>query len=70
MRTGSYAAANLIGMLPGALLYVWLGATARQAFGVQSDDPANVYRQLFQYVGLVVTLLTVVLITRMARKAR
>ena len=69
VRTGSYAAANLIGMLPGALLYVWLGATARQAFGIQSDDPANVYRQLFQYVGLVVTLLTVVLITRMARKA-
>ena len=69
VRTGAYAAANLIGMLPGALLYVWLGATARQAFGVQQEDPANVYRQAFQYAGLVVTLLAIVLITRMARKA-
>jgi uncharacterized membrane protein YdjX (TVP38/TMEM64 family) len=69
VRTGAYAAANLVGMLPGALLYVWLGAAAREALGDQADAAANFYRQLFQYAGLAVTLVTVLVITRVARKA-
>jgi uncharacterized membrane protein YdjX (TVP38/TMEM64 family) len=69
VRTGAYAAANLLGMLPGALLYVWLGAAAREALDAPADLEANFYRQIFQYAGLAVTLLTVVIITRMARKA-
>lgn len=69
VRTGAYAAANLLGMLPGALLYVWLGAAAREALGDQVETTANFYRQFFQYAGLAVTLLTVVVIARMARKA-
>ncbi len=69
VRTREYAAANLIGMLPGALLYVWLGAAARGVLAEQPGAAVNSYLQLFQYAGLVVTLLVVVLITRMARKA-
>jgi uncharacterized membrane protein YdjX (TVP38/TMEM64 family) len=69
VRTSAYVLANLIGMLPGALLYVYIGATARDALAGPVDASANFYQQVFKYVGLVATLVTVVVITRVARQA-
>jgi uncharacterized membrane protein YdjX (TVP38/TMEM64 family) len=66
VRTGAYILANLIGMLPGAVLYVYLGATARDVLGPPSAD---FYRQILNYVGLAATMVAVVVITRFARKA-
>jgi len=59
---GSYALANLIGMLPGAFLYVYLGATARQALTGGSN-------LIFTLVGLGATIAVVMVVTRAARKA-
>jgi hypothetical protein len=64
--TGAYIFANLAGMLPGAVLYVYLGATARDALAAPSAD---FFQQLLNYVGLAATIVTVVVITRFARKA-
>ncbi|MCG3162130.1 MAG: hypothetical protein JMDDDDMK_03370 [Acidobacteria bacterium] len=67
VRTGAYVAANLIGMLPGTFLYVYLGAAAREALHGASD--ATVFRQILKYVGLLATIAVVTLVTRVAKKA-
>jgi uncharacterized membrane protein YdjX (TVP38/TMEM64 family) len=62
IRIGSYIVANLIGMLPGTFLYIYLGATAREALTGGSGA-------LFKVIGLLATIAVVTLITRVARKA-
>jgi len=62
VRTGSYVIANLIGMLPGTFLYIYLGATAREALTGGSGA-------LIKVIGLVATIAVVALVTRAARKA-
>jgi uncharacterized membrane protein YdjX (TVP38/TMEM64 family) len=62
VRTSSYVAANLIGMLPGTFLYIYLGATARDALTGASGA-------LVKIIGLVATIAVVALVTRAARKA-
>ena len=69
VRTGAYALANLIGMLPGTFLFVYIGAAARDAIAGQADASADFYRQILKYVGLLATVAVVVLVTRIARKA-
>ena len=59
---GSYALANLIGMLPGAFLYVYLGATARQALTGGSKSVSTL-------IGLGATIAVVMVVTRAARNA-
>ena len=56
------ARANLIGMLPGAFLYVYLGATARQALTGGSKSVSTL-------IGLGATIAVVMVVTRAARKA-
>lgn len=62
VRTGSYVIANLIGMLPGTFLYIYLGATAREAL----SDGSGL---LVKAIGLLATIAVVALVTRMAKKA-
>ncbi|MBK8316194.1 MAG: TVP38/TMEM64 family protein [Acidobacteria bacterium] len=64
----SYVAANLIGMLPGTLLYTYIGATARDALS-SGDGGLDKYRLLLRMTGLAATIGVVFLVTRMARKA-
>lgn len=63
---GHYLLASWIGMLPGTVLYVYLGSLARAATGPRQRTPAEwaVYG-----VGLVATLAATVLVTRIARRA-
>jgi uncharacterized membrane protein YdjX (TVP38/TMEM64 family) len=68
VRTGAYVVANLLGMLPGILLYVYIGATARDALSGQTDASTDFYQQVLQYVGLLATVAVVVIVTRIARK--
>jgi uncharacterized membrane protein YdjX (TVP38/TMEM64 family) len=62
VRTGSYMIANLVGMLPGTFLYVYLGVTAREALTGSQDA-------LVKAAGLLATIAVVALVTRAARKA-
>ncbi len=64
IRPGAYVIANLLGMLPGAILYIYIGAGARDALYGLED-----YQRAIKYVGLIATLTLVVLLTLMARKA-
>jgi uncharacterized membrane protein YdjX (TVP38/TMEM64 family) len=61
---GACVIANLLGMLPGAILYIYIGAGARDALYGLED-----YQRAIKYVGLIATLTLVVLLTLMARKA-
>ena len=69
VRTAAYVLANLLGMLPAMFLYVYIGAAARDALAGQADAAADFYQQILKYVGLVATVLLVVVVTRVARKA-
>jgi pyruvate/2-oxoglutarate dehydrogenase complex dihydrolipoamide dehydrogenase (E3) component/uncharacterized membrane protein YdjX (TVP38/TMEM64 family) len=69
VRTGSYALANLLGMLPATFLFVYIGAAAREAITAQGDPSAGFYQQVLKYVGLLATVAVVVIVTRIARKA-
>lgn len=62
VRLSSYVLANLLGMLPGTFLYVYLGATARAALTGASG-------WFVKAVGLLATIAVVALVTRMARRA-
>lgn len=69
VRTEAYALANLLGMLPGIFLYVYIGAAARDALAGEIDASAGLYQQALKYVGLLATIAVVVIVTRIARRA-
>ena len=69
VRTSAYAVANLFGMLPAMLLFVYIGAAARDAIAGQTDVSVGFYQQIFKYAGLLATIAVVVFITRIARRA-
>jgi uncharacterized membrane protein YdjX (TVP38/TMEM64 family) len=65
VRTDAYVLANLLGMLPGIFLYVYIGAAARDALAGDADF----FQLALKYVGLLATVAVVVIVTRIARKA-
>lgn len=67
VRTGAYVLANLFGMLPGTLLYVYFGATAREALGATTG--ATALQWALRVIGLLATIAIVASVTRMARQA-
>ena len=64
----AYALATLIGILPGMILYVYVGAAARDVLTAGLAPAIDSYQQLLKYAGVVATALLVVMITRRARK--
>lgn len=68
VRVSSYVLANLIGMLPGTFLYVYIGATARDALSAGASG-VGVWQLALRVVGLLATIAVVALVTRTARKA-
>lgn len=70
VRLGHYVLASWIGMLPGTLMYVYLGSAlknlAEVASGTTEDGNA---RTAYFVAGLVMTIVATVVITRVARKA-
>jgi uncharacterized membrane protein YdjX (TVP38/TMEM64 family) len=61
-----YALATFFGMMPGTVLYVYLGALAQA--GIQSEGRTPV-QWAFLILGLLATLVVTVFVTRVARRA-
>lgn len=65
-----YFFASWIGMLPGTVMYVYLGSAARSlaqiAAGRVESGPAQ---RIFFWIGLAATVVVAVLVTRIARRA-
>jgi uncharacterized membrane protein YdjX (TVP38/TMEM64 family) len=66
---GRYAAATAIGIVPGTLLYTWIGATVGEIGTAAATGTLSMARTAFLGVGLVATLLAVLLLSRGARRA-
>lgn len=65
-----YALASWIGMMPGTVMYVYLGSTARSLAEIAAGDVEKSSAQrVFFWVGLAVTVGVVALVTRTARRA-
>ena len=62
----TYAAASWIGMLPGTILYVYIGSIARAATQSQSR---STWEWVFYGIGLAATVAVTILIARSARRA-
>ena len=66
----NYALASWIGMIPGTIMYVYLGSLITEITQIASGQTAEVPAQKILYaLGLVVTVVVTVWITRIARKA-
>ncbi|MBI2880510.1 MAG: TVP38/TMEM64 family protein [Candidatus Tectomicrobia bacterium] len=70
VRFRDYVLASWIGMLPGTVMYVYLGSAAKSLTDLAAGGIAGgMERQALFGIGLAATLVLTVLITRMARKA-
>lgn len=71
VRLGSYVGASFVGMLPGTLLYVYLGSLMRSVAELAHGGPAEggQARQLLLWGGLFATLLVIWVIARASRRA-
>jgi len=67
IRFWPYALISAIGMLPGTLLYAYLGAVGKATLAAKS--PPSVWRYLLLGVGLGATIAVTIIISRIARKA-
>jgi uncharacterized membrane protein YdjX (TVP38/TMEM64 family) len=70
VRFRDYVLASWIGMLPGTVMYVYLGSTVKEladvAAGNVEGGPA---RRVLFFVGLAATVVVTVYVTRLARRA-
>jgi uncharacterized membrane protein YdjX (TVP38/TMEM64 family) len=65
-----YLIASWIGMLPGVVMYIYIGATIKTFADLSSNQTAaKPGYTLFLIVGLAATLLAVILLARIARRA-
>jgi uncharacterized membrane protein YdjX (TVP38/TMEM64 family) len=70
VRFATYALASWIGMMPGTILYVYLGSTAGDLAQIFSGGvQAGQGQQVFKVIGLIATLVVTLLVTRIARNA-
>jgi uncharacterized membrane protein YdjX (TVP38/TMEM64 family) len=68
-----YALASMLGLIPGILMYVYIGAGLRPlveaAAHIEDPTPESIVHHVFFWFGLVVTVVLAVAATRIARKA-
>lgn len=70
VRFGAYALASWIGMIPGTIMYVYLGGAAGSLAQVAAGNREKTAgEQVLFFVGLAVTVLVATLVTRVAKKA-
>jgi uncharacterized membrane protein YdjX (TVP38/TMEM64 family) len=63
----NYVLASWIGMIPGTIMYVYLGSAAKDV--VAAEEGASTGETVLKIVGLVATIVVTVYVTRIARKA-
>jgi uncharacterized membrane protein YdjX (TVP38/TMEM64 family) len=66
VRLRDYVLASWVGMMPGTIMYVYIGSLAR--LGVEADSASGAQTML-RIVGLIATILVTVYITKIAKKA-
>jgi uncharacterized membrane protein YdjX (TVP38/TMEM64 family) len=65
-----YALASWIGMLPGTVMYVYLGSGLRSlAAAAAGETEGGMAERIFFWVGLAVAILVALVVTRIARRA-
>lgn len=65
-----YALASWVGMLPGTIMYAYIGSGLRSLAAVTAERAErSTAEQVFFWVGLVVAVAVVAVVTRVARKA-
>ena len=65
-----YILASWIGMLPGTIMYVYLGSAANSLAALLSgDQPRSTGRQVLFGLGLAATVAATIIVTRSARRA-
>ncbi|MFC1834994.1 TVP38/TMEM64 family protein [Thermodesulfobacteriota bacterium] len=65
-----YALATLIGIIPGGLMYVYIGSVAGSLAAVAAGETeGGSAAQILKWVGLAVTVVVTVLITRIAKRS-
>jgi uncharacterized membrane protein YdjX (TVP38/TMEM64 family) len=70
VRLRDYVLGSFVGMLPGTILYVYLGSLVTSVSQLASGDlPGGRARLALYGVGLIVSIVLVVVVTRMARRA-
>ncbi len=70
VRSWQYVLASWIGMLPGTLMYVYLGSALKSLTDVAAGVPKGGTPQtVFFLAGLVMTVVATVVVTRVARRA-
>ena len=70
VRLRQYVLASWIGMLPGTVMYVYLGSALKSLADVAAGAPEGGTPQtVFFVAGLVMTIVATVVITRVARRA-
>jgi uncharacterized membrane protein YdjX (TVP38/TMEM64 family) len=58
---------TFFGIMPGALLYVWIGSLGARA-GMSSGGEASLYKNIAYGVGLAATALVTIIVSRKARQ--
>lgn len=70
VRLWQYVLASWIGMLPGTVMYVYLGSALKSLADVAAGSPEGGTPQtVFFVAGLVMTVIATVVVTRVARRA-
>lgn len=65
-----YAIASWIGMIPGTVMYVYFGSTLRSLTDVVAGNyEGGMAQTVFFYVGLAVTIVVTIFVTRVAKRA-
>ncbi len=62
-----YLITTFFGIMPGTLLYVWIGSLGAAA-GIGSGDEAGLYKNIAYGVGLAATALVTIIVSRKARQ--
>jgi uncharacterized membrane protein YdjX (TVP38/TMEM64 family) len=65
---GAYVAISAIGMLPGTLLYAYLGAIGKAGVGVGAETHSS-WQYVLLGIGLVATIAVTILVSRIAKNA-
>lgn len=70
VRLRDYVLGSFVGMLPGTLLYIYLGSLVTTVSALGNDrGPAGTAQQILYWAGLGATVVATLFITRIARRA-